>query len=456
VPKYAVTPTAPGTPQSAVSFGSDAGQTDRVLFGRLNEQGPLRQVSMDISAESVVAIFGKRGSGKSYTLGVLAEALAAPGATAIGQSSGRKSALLLDTLNVFWSLANPIASHDDELRFPEEAVALRAWSIQAPALNVDVWIPNGFRQTHTPIAYGDLTVAPADVSIDDLLDLLELDANADPMGQLIAEAVEAAAGQTPRFVFDDVLSVLDNQPAITGFYADGTVRGARQRVRSLARLPLFASPNGTPLRELVSPGRLGVIELGEVPASLRSVIASVLLRRIHQERARASDAEKQVALNTRLSSGEVAKLKSFVEAAIPPAWVLIDEAQNVLPSDRQIKSSDAVLRFVREGRNFGLSFALTTQQPSAVDQRILAQADTIICHKLTVAQDIARMRDNLKSAEPTEVRLGGQKLDLSAWLRSLDPGVALVTNTEFERVFALQVRPRVTPHGGTGFRATQE
>jgi DNA helicase HerA-like ATPase len=177
------------------------------------------------------------------------------------------------------------------------------------------------------------------------------------------------------------------------------------------------------------------------------------MRRIHVDRARASDAEKQLTLNTRLTQDEIQRLRDFASRSIPPSWVLIDEAQNILPADRQVKSSDAVLRFVREGRNFGLSFALTTQQPSAVDQKILAQADTVICHRLTVAPDIARMRDNLKAAEPSDVRLGGQSFDLASWLRSLEPGVAVVTNAEYERAFALQVRPRTTPHGGSGFRA---
>lgn len=454
MPKYAVSPALSGGADKPVVFGADAGRTDTVCFGRLNEQGPLRPVFMDISSEAVIAIFGKRGSGKSYTLGVLAEALAAPrGTSALGASSGRKSAILFDTLNVFWSLANPIAGDADVTRFQQEATAMAAWGLSGVSLQVDVWIPMGFRQDHTPTAYRDLTIAPSDIEPDDLLDLLELDPNADPMGQLIVEAIDSARSREPHFTFDHVLETLNTDAAITEFYAEGSVRGARQRVRRLGGLPLFRDSRGTQLKELMQAGHVSVVELGEVPASLRSLIAAVLMRRIHLERARASDAEKQLALNARLTANEVGRLRSFSEKAIPPSWVLIDEAQNILPADRQIKSSDAVLRFVREGRNFGLSFALTTQQPSAVDQKILAQADTVICHRLTVAQDIARMRDNLKSAEPTEVRLGGQSFDLASWLRSLEPGNAVVTNAEYERAFALQIRPRTTPHGGSGFRA---
>jgi DNA helicase HerA-like ATPase len=408
---------------------------------------------MDITSESVVAIFGKRGSGKSYTLGVLAEGICTVEArTSLGRCSRRKGALLLDTLNVFWSAANPFLSAADRERFPREVRRLDAWSIEVPQLDVRVWIPAGFRNPHSPVSYVDFSIAPSELSAEDIASLLEVDAQ-DLMGQLLAEAREKAASLRPNFSFEDMLGILESDSEVQEYYAEATRRGARQRLRAVAMLPVFNSTAPTPLRDLLVAGRLSVVELGDIPNSLRTVLASVLLKRIHRERARAADAEKQLALNTRLSQDERDRLRHFLASTIPPSWVLVDEAQNILPSSREVKSSEAVLQFVREGRNFGLSFALTTQQPSAVDQRILAQADTVICHKLTVAQDMTRMRENLKSAEPMEVKLGGGVLDLMAWLRSLEMGKALVTNTEYERVFAIEVRPRVTPHGGTGFRS---
>jgi uncharacterized protein len=456
LPRYSVSPAAAGSTEPIV-FGTGVGRsTDELFVGRLNEQGPLRKVFMNVSGESVMAIFGKRGSGKSYTLGVILEGLAQPsGQTSIGKASATKAVLLLDTLNIFWSLENPFTTQTDSERFNSELQRLSSWSIEPPELNVKVWIPNGYRSTHTPAGYADFAIAPSDLTADDIADLLELDVQRDLMGQLIAEARSKAEELAPEFTFAHLLKVLESDSELLEYYAVNTIRGARQRIRAVARLPIFSASKSTRLGDLLKPGLVSVLELGDVPNSLRTVVASVLLRRIHVERAHASDAEKQLALNTRLTDAERSKTEAFLKKTIPPAWVLVDEAQNILPANREVKSSDAVVQFVREGRNFGLSFVLTTQQPSAVDQRILAQADTVICHRLTVAQDIARMRDNLKSAEPLEVKLGGARLDLASWLRSLEPGFAIVTNTDYERVFALEVRPRVTPHGGTGFAASR-
>ncbi len=456
--KYNVSPPVRGASNEPIIFGvlEDKPQ-DLVKLGRLNEQGSLRDVFMDVTTECVVAIFGKRGSGKSYTLGTLAEGLCTrEKVTDLGRCSGQKAALLLDTLNVFWSTENPLTTAADVERFPAEINRLRAWGIKPPELNVRVWIPRGAREPHTPRSYLDFGIAPSSLSPEDLADLVEVDAQRDLMGQLLAEVRDKTAALNPRFSFEDLLELLETDAELEEYYAAATVRGARQRLRVLSQMPIFASAEGTSLSELLRPGLLSILELGRLPNSLRAVITSVLLRQIQTQRSAAADAEKQLSLNSRLTGEERAAMHEFLKSAIPPSWVLVDEAQNILPSSRDVKSSDAVVRFVREGRNFGLSFALTTQQPSAVDQKILAQADTVICHKLTVAQDIARMRDNLKSAEPSEVKLGGLKLDLAAWLRDLSPGTALVTNTDYDRVFAIEIRPRVAPHGGTGFRYRPE
>ena len=49
----------------------DPKSNQQIYLGRLAEFGPLKDIYLDISGEHVVAIVGKRGSGKTHTLGVL-------------------------------------------------------------------------------------------------------------------------------------------------------------------------------------------------------------------------------------------------------------------------------------------------------------------------------------------------------------------------------------------------
>ena len=57
-------------------------QTTHVNLGRLSEQGARPKVILGFAREVVTGIFGQRGSGKSYTLGTIIEALGAKDADA--------------------------------------------------------------------------------------------------------------------------------------------------------------------------------------------------------------------------------------------------------------------------------------------------------------------------------------------------------------------------------------
>src|SRR5207249_6554598 len=142
---------------------------------------------------------------------------------------------------------------------------------------------------------------------------------------------------------------------------------------------------------------------------------------------RAAEAEKTLKLVDNLTPQETENLQQSLKEAIPQTWVAIDEAQNILPSERATAATDVIVKYVREGRNYGLSFIIATQQPTSVDPRILAQVDTLIAHKLTVQGDIDYIRRNLKSNLPEEVKFANSVLNLDELLRSLDIGQALIS-----------------------------
>jgi hypothetical protein len=78
----------------------------------------------------------------------------------------------------------------------------------------------------------------------------------------------------------------------------------------------------------------------------------------------------------------------------------------------------------------------------------LAQVDTLIVHKLTVQSDIDYIRKNIKSNLPEEVKYSNLVFNFDELIRSLDVGQALVSNTETDRAFLMEVRPRISVHGG--------
>jgi DNA helicase HerA-like ATPase len=246
-----------------------------------------------------------------------------------------------------------------------------------------------------------------------------------------------------------LLACLRGDTEIQGTYSAETVRALTQRLKSVSALTFF-SGEPTHLSALIRPGRLSIILLNRLPDTLRSVLTGVLMRRVLAERSEASELRKQLKFNRQLTQAERQAIEGRISELIPPAVVALDEAQNALPSERATKATETIIKYVREGRNHGLSFVFTTQQPSAIDARILAQVDTILGHKLTIGADVRRFEENLKSRLPDSVQLSGRELGFVDWLRSLGQGQTIVSNTEEDRCFVVDVRPRICPHGGQG------
>ncbi|GAJ24798.1 unnamed protein product, partial [marine sediment metagenome] len=61
------------------------------------------RIFMDIARSHVVLVAGKRGSGKSYTLGVIAEELS----NLPTETSQNIASLIFDTMGIYWTMKYP-------------------------------------------------------------------------------------------------------------------------------------------------------------------------------------------------------------------------------------------------------------------------------------------------------------------------------------------------------------
>ncbi|GAB3078067.1 hypothetical protein GCM10027053_48030 [Intrasporangium mesophilum] len=432
--------------------------TEWAHLGRLAELGPRKAVRLGVGMERVLAIVGKRGSGKSFTLGSVLESLSTTEpATTIGSISKERGVLLFDTLNIFQWMGRAVADDTPSAHIAEQARALRAWSLDTVPIDVDLWVPSGYEDRLHQAAL-PFRIRTSDMTAGDWTALMGLDAVQDVMGQLVTAVLDkvvrrgwtkadgTAIAAQPDYAISNLLECLAEDPDLQADYMPGSIRAIRQRLTSYDASPLFAS-TGTTLAELVQPGRLSALLLSGVPDDVRMVCIFLTIRKLLQARADASEAAKSIRLGA-LDAEHAAKARATVLAAPPKSWVVIDEAQNVFPSERQTAASATLLRFVREGRNFGLSLAFTTQQPTALDPRIMAQVDTMLVHTLTVQKDIAAVLSNLKSKEPVRIELNSRPLSTADAIRDLDVGQCLVSSVDADRAFFMDVRPRVSVHGG--------
>jgi len=449
-----------GKRQRTVYLAPGGGEpAEWVSLGRLAEAGPKKEVRLDISREHVLSIVGKRGAGKSFTLGSLLEGLCtSEPATAINSISRQRSALLFDTLNIFQWMVAPVAGDSNSEHVAEQLKLLKQWDLEAVDLDIDLWVPAGYEGGIAANAK-PFRIRTRDMEVSDWAALLNVDAVQDTMGQLLAVVLDkvtqrgwtdADGNEHPAiadYAIADMLECLREDQEIAHDYGAETTRAIRQRLTAYEASPLFGS-TGTPLAELLHPGRLSVLLLSGVPDDIRLVSTFLTIRKLLFARAAASEASKNIELGFAEDESERQRMQAIIDGAPPKTWVVIDEAQNVFPSERQTSASATLLRFVREGRNFGLSLAFTTQQPSALDPRILAQVDLQIAHTLTVSKDIANVLGNLKAREPRRIQLRGEELSGADAIRHLQVGQAFVSCVDAERSFLMDVRPRTSVHGG--------
>ncbi|MER8919022.1 hypothetical protein [Mesorhizobium sp. M0802] len=436
---------------------------DTLLLGELAESGRRRRLYVDISGEQVVAIFGKRGTGKSFTLGVVLEGLAAAkGETALSTKVTPRAALVLDIMDIFWTSTIALAPTGPPELVKQHAIMKQAGYTPID-LSVDLWIPAGFENPSTdPAGVGSLVISASDMGLDDWGALFGIDIYTEPRGMLIHELIHSvsitgyadASGTThpPKsdYSISDLLACCENNNTLLANFQDGTARSVRQRLLTFSVLPLFQGTS-TPLSAILRPFRTSVLMLARVPDGLKNVVVAVLTRRIMRERRDASHAQKRLDLQANLSVEEKNKLQNVVNGSIPRTWVLMDEAHVLASSDAPPAVRESLIKFAKEGRNYGLSLCIATQQPSAIDPKLMSQVETLLVHQLTAPRDAQIAQEMIRSPLPSSLKINGEPASVSALIRQLSPGTAIFSSgnaPNLPRCCVVKVRPRVTAHGG--------
>jgi hypothetical protein len=405
-----------------------------ILLGRVIEQTASKNmynwsVWLDVTFPHVMLIAGKRGSGKSYDLGIIAEGVCAPdGPIAFGTAA--MSMILFDTQNQFWTLTRPLGKDD--------TAALARWNLQPVALH----LPSVFRPRGTPKLgefESEFALRPSDLESDDWTALCGLE-RFSPMGQCLRAARQAMA---PEFEVADMIEWLKGGPAIERF-VQATLDGVSWRLESLRDTDLFDSSADDITLRLAAPGSKSVIQLADLDDDTKSVIVGVIMRKLIRWAGPAQRKKKLAGL----SPGAENDTEPNVA---PRTWVLIDEAHLVCPSGRNTAARPVIVDYVKRGRDAGLSLVLATQQPSALDTSAISQCDIVAIHKLTIDSDIDAATARMPARGPSKASKLPNPADIAKMdelTRSLDAGQSLLADSESNRAFVLQSRPRVTPHGG--------
>ena len=448
--------------EGTICLGCDHANMDHtthVNLGRLSEQGSRPKVVLAFAHEVVTGIFGQRGSGKSYTLGTIIEALGtkAPEAN-IGFNVNDRAVLLLDTLNIYQYAAVPVSKIPDESLRETLSSKIAGFGLKEEEVSINTYYPQGRRQgfytsRHEPFALDTSLIQPEDYA-----HIFEIDLFKDPIGHLLLAAFDAVknSGYTYNSVarigkeeagLSELIEYLSDETNSAGSFERTTVRALLSRLQSLARDELFSS-TPTPVSSMVRAGEVTILLLGRLPPPMRSLIAAILVRQLFNLRSSASEANKTLRLDSSISESERGAALKTIASSPPRTLLCIDEAQGYAPPSKANPCTSILIQYVKEGRNHGLSLMITSQQPSAIHAEILSQVDCVIAHRLTVQTDIDAVIRSAKGRSPEKMSSGRQELSLHDLLRELAPGQAYISHGDTTRAFVTEIRPRVTAHGG--------
>ncbi len=433
-----------------------------ILVGRTVDGGRPQVIRFDADENFVVLEVGKRGSGKSFGLGSALESFAtSTDANSIAtHGEHRRGVLLLDPLDIHWPAIYPLRPNASG-PMKEQYDRFVQWGNGATRLEiepvcVDVFMPAGKRTPDDPPVFKDYFLPVSDLTPEDLALVYGANLVSDPAGMLIGELYDKvtrlgyAVNGRPvppvnTFGLQELLDCVQDDD-IQLNYAPQTQRAVRQRFLSWQRDPLFQQNDGTPISDLVNPGRLSILCLNRLSDDMRSVVTAVVVRKLKKERSQSSQLERRQAFDPQspVPSGPI----------VPRTILAIDEAQMILPVSGGGHARSAVESYVLEGRNFGLSMWLATQRPrGAVSERAISQLDTLIIHRLSTGEDLAAVAQLMQSREPGTIKVNDRPAELSELIRSLDVGMAVISadKSTAGRAFVAEMRPRVVAHGGRAF-----
>jgi DNA helicase HerA-like ATPase len=412
-----------------------------LLLGKVAERGSAADyfdanVWLDVTFPHVVFVCGRRGSGKSYDLGIIAEGLSAAGASNFSRTEGSYCTILFDLQSQFWTLGDKLSASN-----PADAEQLKMasqWKLVGEVAKAQILLPHG----GAPIRGDELTftVSPASMELAEWLSLLDVD-RFDPMGQALRTCIGLTQQAKPDFTINDLVSILKKRaayPDLTRFQ-QSTCDALEWRLLALEEIGLFL-PGPSLAQTLLTPGTASVILLRELDEGVKAVVVASTMRQIERLMSR---------YHQQLKVSQRANRDAPDEKLPSRAWILIDEAHLVCPADRSTPANSVVIDYVKRGRDAGLSLVLATQQPSALDSAAISQVDLSLIHRMTYEADITAALQRVPSPLPKDVSVGGRDIsDPRLLIRGLLPGECLVSDAEASRAFIMRSRPRVCPHGG--------
>jgi intein/homing endonuclease len=380
----------------------------------------------------------------SYVLGVIAEELAL--------KNKNVGIVVVDPIGVFWSMKHP---NKEE----KELEALTKWGMLPRGLdNIKVFIPVGMKDSVPKSTYDAVfSIQPALLTAEDWCLTFGID-RFSPTGLLMEKGIaKVKAGYTTiegkeirgkqnTFSLEDLIRCFENDAELNdkerGYKSD-SIRALASRFDAAKHWGIF-DDKGTSLGLISRAGQMTILDTSFLEDNVGALVIGIISRRLLAARK----------LGTRREAAgkfDDVGVEEVTELNIPPTWLFIDEAHTLIPAGNQkTPASNALVEYVKQGRRPGCSLVFATQQPSAIDSKVLSQLDVIMAHKLVFDDDIKSIYKRTPAIVPHQYKKAN-------FIKTMPVGIALTGDRSetTSRAFVMAIRPRMSQHEGRDAETTE-
>ncbi len=373
---------------------------------------------LDVVRSHVILIAGKRGSGKSYSIGVIAEELA----DLPEEVKNNIGSLIFDTMGIFWTM---------KYKNEKEKSLLSEWKLKPKNLPVRIFVPFGrfseYEKNQIPVDKG-FALKASELEIEDWLLTFNLNM-IDPISILIEKVIADLKEQEKDFSIRDILEKIENSEE-----KEEIKKAASALFEAASTWGIFSEKETVEVSELIKAGKTTILDLSCYSSistfNVRALVIGLISRKLFVERIAARKKEEILSLQGRSEKKEM-----------PLIWLFLDEAHEFLPQNEKTPATDSLIQLLREGRQPGISLVLATQQPGAIHKDVMTQSDIIISHRVTAQPDITALNNIMQTYLLESIR---KYLDELPNLK----GSAIILDDNSERIYPIRIRPRFTWHGG--------
>jgi uncharacterized protein len=385
-------------------------------------------IYMDVLRSHVVSVFGKRGTGKSYTLAGIAEGMVGIDPDLVKNLG----VIIFDTMGIFWTM---------KFENKKDEKLLKEWEIPFAKYNTCVYVPIGnfkeYKDRGIPVDL-PFSINPGELSVGDWCSIFEVDMTSQ-FGTVIGRIVPALRKERPAFSLRDIISAVN---ADTNTNSD--VKAAVQNMFSAAEDWGLFSEKSTPVTDLAVGGQITILDISPYAVSggrsnIRALVIGIVAKKLFNERMIIRKAEE---IDSIRKATSFSRVPENAKKEMPLIWLMVDEAHEFMPRQGSTPATNALMTILREGRQPGLSLVLASQQPGQIHTDVMTQSDIVISHRITAKIDV----DALGTLMQSYMREG---LDKSLNDLPRVKGAAVLFDDTNERLYLMRVRPRATWHGGS-------